>query len=345
MFADFSTDTVAPADRFQLWRDSFGSVHDVEVEPHLRAAFTASGRSWRLGPVIIGEFATPARRIVRSRSQVKRDDLDHIYLRVALDEPAVCILDQERLIARTDEVHIGTYANSYDVTFAAGRWVTAVLDRAAFPAFWGWSGTAQQLKGSSASLLAGFLGSLPKALGAMDAQEEPHVAEAVCATISALLASCPSLDLAVCDPGQIRLRLAAQRIIATELASSRLTPARVAELAGVSRSTLYRAFEAEGGIAQYVLRRRLHLVRRDLVAPSLERLSIAEIAERRGLHNAASFHSMFRQQFGETPGAFRASARFPRHSDHVDGLPIQPATPRQFLDLLLLAAREDAYAS
>lgn len=333
-FVDFSTDAVEAAERFEFWRQNFGAVHAVEVESHHRAAFEASGRNWRLGPVIVGDFTTPGRRIVRTLRRTRRDDLDHIFLRVVTDGPAVWREDDQRLIAQPDEVYINTFANSYDATFAAGRWVTAILDRAAFPQFWGWSGTSQQLRGASAALLAAFLTSLPRALVAMEAHEEARVAEAVRATIATFLAGCPSLNLVDAERGQVSLRLSVQQIIGNHLASSRLTPARIAELAGVSRSALYRAFEAEGGIAQYVLRRRLLLVRQDLAAPSLAGLSIAEIAERRGLHNAASFHRAFRQQFGETPGACRASVRSTLRAGASEGWPMQAQSARQFVDLL-----------
>jgi AraC-like DNA-binding protein len=333
-FLDFSTDAVEAAERFEFWRQNFGAVHAVELEPHQRATFEARCRNWRLGPVVIGEFTTPGRQIVRTLRQTRRDDLDHIILRVLPDGPTVWRENDQKLIAQPDEVYIGTFANSYDLTFPAGRWVTAMLDRAAFPQFWGWSGASQQLRGASAALLAAFLTSLPRALVAMEAHEEARVAEAVRATISTFLAGCPSLNLVDAERGQVSLRLLVQQIIGNHLASPRLTPARIAELAGVSRSALYRAFEAEGGIAQYILRRRLLLVRQDLAAPSLAGLSIAEIAERRGLHNAASFHRAFRQQFGETPGACRANARSGLGASASEGWSMQVQAARQFIDLL-----------
>ena len=334
LFVDFSTDTIRASDRFEFWRHHFGDVHAVEVEPSLRPLFEASGRTWRLGPVVIGEFTTPSRRIVRSRRKSLQDDLDHIFLRVATDGPATCRVDDQKLVALPDEVYIGTYASSYDVTFAAGRWVTAILDRAAFPQFWGWSGPSQQLRGASASLLAAFMASLPRALVAMETREEQQVTEAVRATISGLLAGCPSLTLAEPEATHTDLRLAVERVLAIHLASSRLTPARIAELAGVSRSTLYRAFHHDGGIARYLLRRRLLLIRADLQAPSNAGLSIAEIAERRGLHNAASFHRVFRREFGESPGTCRGNARSIQQADSAEIWSARAQATRRFIDML-----------
>lgn len=136
---EFSTDGVRDADKFEFWREQFGSVHTVEVESTLRTFFAARGTTWRLGPVLVAEFATPARRVVRNRRQVRRDDLDHITLRVALDAPFNYQSGDTRLEIRRGEVIIGTYAQTYDDELPAGRWVSAILDRDAFPAFWGWS--------------------------------------------------------------------------------------------------------------------------------------------------------------------------------------------------------------
>lgn len=190
------------------------------------------------------------------------------------------------------------------------------------------------LRGTSATLLAEFLVALPGALRHMDACEEPSVTETVRTTLSACLAGCIKPGPLATDDAQVRLRLGVDKIIAENLSSSRLTPARIAEIAGVSRSTLYRAFEMDGGIAQHLLRRRLALVRRDLETPSLVTLSVSQIAERRGLHNAASFHRVFRHHVGETPGEYRANSQAGR---------VRPTQTRQskagehvrhFIDLL-----------
>jgi AraC-like DNA-binding protein len=333
-WVEFSTDAVCAADRFDFWRNLFGAVHSVEVEREQRPGFAAKGCTWRLGPVLVGQFDTPARRIIRDRHQVRQDDLDHIVLRVTADWPDQRPDRSSNCRTQRWQLGISSYTHAYEQALPGGPWVTAILDRGAFPEFRSWSGVPQMLHGTSAAMLAGFLVSLPDALRSMQGDEEPQVTQAVCAMISACIAGALNLRQSKAEDSATCLRLKVEQIIAANLPSPRLTPGRIAELAGVSRSTLYRAFELEGGIAQHILQRRLSQVRRDLETPSLAGLSIAEVGERQGLHNAASFHRAFRQHIGETPGDYRARSLGGRRCLSAERPAAGEAGAPSFMDLL-----------
>jgi AraC-like DNA-binding protein len=111
------------------------------------------------------------------------------------------------------------------------------------------------------------------------------------------------------DPcGQLALRSRAKSVILQNIGSARLDPARISELSGIKRSTLYRVFAAEGGVSAFVQDLRLNLVNSDLQDPACGLDRIAALAERRGFHNASSFNRAFRSKFGRTPGDVRAAA-------------------------------------
>ena len=82
-------------------------------------------------------------------------------------------------------------------------------------------------------------------------------------------------DSAVVD--DLRLRRI-DEILRSEMGSSRLSVARVCELAGVSRTTLYRLFRDRGGMAMHLTGLRLDSIRQDLKAPVLSACSISRIA-------------------------------------------------------------------
>jgi AraC-like DNA-binding protein len=121
----------------------------------------------------------------------------------------------------------------------------------------------------------------------------------------------------------------ADKIITANIGSPRLTPDRIAELAGVSRSSLYRTFATRGGISEHILTLRLKLIRQDLESPTLHKVPINRLAEQRGFHNAASFTRTFRRHFGHTPGELRAGALPAR-----DGATARPPDRTRFVDLL-----------
>jgi len=77
---------------------------------------------------------------------------------------------------------------------------------------------------------------------------------------------------------------------------------------GMSRSSLYRLLECEGGVAQYIQRLRLLESLAQLSDPS-NRKPIAVIADELGLIDPSSFSRAFRRQFGISPTDAREAAQ------------------------------------
>lgn len=75
----------------------------------------------------------------------------------------------------------------------------------------------------------------------------------------------------------------------------------VAQAAGVSRATLYRAFDEEGGVTRYIQDRRLHHARRALRQRSGPTPTIADIAYAYGFASPSHFSRQFRVRFGYSP--------------------------------------------
>ncbi|WAP71367.1 AraC family transcriptional regulator [Jiella pelagia] len=77
---------------------------------------------------------------------------------------------------------------------------------------------------------------------------------------------------------------------------------------GLSRSTLYRLFEPFGGVAAYILERRLEQAYRAL-GDSRDLRLIGTIAHGLGFAGESQFSRSFRQRFGRTPSEVRRLAR------------------------------------
>jgi len=75
----------------------------------------------------------------------------------------------------------------------------------------------------------------------------------------------------------------------------------VAKAAGVSRATLYRAFDADGGVNRYIQDRRLHHARRALRKRTGPSPTIADIGYQYGFASATHFSRQFRTRFGYSP--------------------------------------------
>ena len=92
--------------------------------------------------------------------------------------------------------------------------------------------------------------------------------------------------------------------IEQNLTADNLSPDAIAEALRVSRSRLYQVFMGFGGIAAYVLYRRLANVHDALRNPQDTR-GIAELAHECGFQSEAHFSRAFKATYGLTPSEFR----------------------------------------
>jgi AraC-like DNA-binding protein len=99
--------------------------------------------------------------------------------------------------------------------------------------------------------------------------------------------------------------LFAKAVIEIRLRDPDLTPELIAQECGLSRRTLYRLFESEGGVAGYIWERRLSAACRELRAPELSALSVGEIAARAGFKRFSHFSYLFKKTFLITPREYR----------------------------------------
>jgi AraC-like DNA-binding protein len=115
---------------------------------------------------------------------------------------------------------------------------------------------------------------------------------------SQLRAICRRIDRQIADPG--------------------LGPDMLIRDFHVTRPTLYRMFEAHGGIGRYILGRRLAGVYRDLAHGSLANGTIDSILRQWGFTSHTAAGRVFRDAYGLTPSALRSQAR----SRAADRLPV-----------------------
>jgi AraC-like DNA-binding protein len=114
-------------------------------------------------------------------------------------------------------------------------------------------------------------------------------------------------------PGENRLRRTVIRRalirdhIAANLTTGNLEPSAIARACGLSRTTLYRLTEADGGVASFVRMVRLAQLERLLATDTDEPL--ADLANHLGFADASHMSRQFRAVTGLSPGRYRAASR------------------------------------
>jgi len=99
-----------------------------------------------------------------------------------------------------------------------------------------------------------------------------------------------------------------KRRIATNLETDALTVEELCHYFQISRATLYRLFEADGGLAHYVQEQRLNLAFRRLISPAAQDDRLIDLALGMRFSSDSTFIRAFRRKFGLTPGELRELA-------------------------------------
>jgi AraC-like DNA-binding protein len=304
-----NTDRVSPRQRFALWRDALSSTHEARLpDDSDPTRFRAFARGWNLGTALVIETRATAQVLSRTPAAIRADQADHYIIRLqrggrwrgeadgrAADAEAsgVMVLD----MARTTTAQ-GTDIDNINVLLPRDA-----LD-ALLPPF---DMHGMPLHGAMAVLLRNHLAALVETLPHIPREYAPELAQATCRLVAACLA--PSRERAAHAQAPLSLaRLTAiRRYIDRHLTSPALTPDAICKALGLSRSTLYAACEARGGVAAFIRRRRLERVHALLSDPR-ERRRISDIAYQHGFVSKAHFSRAFRHAFGVSPREARGGA-------------------------------------
>lgn len=98
------------------------------------------------------------------------------------------------------------------------------------------------------------------------------------------------------------LKIAVQLFIEERLDWPQLNVTLILQNFGVSRASLYRMFEAEDGVRNYISSRRLYRAVTELAEAPLVRGKVHQVAQRWGFSTDSNFNRMVRREFGVTPG-------------------------------------------
>ncbi len=305
----FTTAPLPPPQRLDAWCAAFGSLNAIEVPPDTRDGVQVRSEHWHFGGMVLSQTRVPDSRFLRDERRARRDGIDHWCLRVLRSGESR--LQHPGFTARLGpgEPVLFSMHEGWATQWDAAEWVSLTIPRDLSPQF-----SAQlaalpsgPLRGPCAGLMADLLLALPARVASAPAESLGSLAEATRAAVAACLftgAPPPAAAARVADLQKERVRKAIHK----HLGSARLTPARLAATAGISRSALYRMFAGEGGVACYIRDVRLSLAHAALRDPHQAGLGIAEIAEAHGFPDPSAFSRAFRQAFEATPGEVRAAA-------------------------------------
>ena len=286
--AEFATRHLAAADQFDGWRAHYRDTFDLTLANGRADHYDATHRSWDLGELTFTQAMMPA-GVGRRWRHWQRPVRDDWIMVVAAAE------------TRPD-VGFRSLARPFEGAGHDGHILSLFLPRDAFRS------EAQAFDAAPVRLphagMAGLIGDLMLSLDDKLAALPPGGREGVAAALRSMVAACisPSPERLERAEGVLMyaVREKAARIVRRNLATPGLGPAMIAAALGISRSSLYRAFEPHGGVAAYIQRERLDEAYRRLSIPG-QRGTISALAWELGYPDPSTFTRAFRRRFGHAP--------------------------------------------
>ena len=293
------------------WRERVGPIMDVvPTRAQIERPFRGSIDWYEFGDLLFADSYTDELTLERTIARISQDNARAIAFHIVIDG------DSETLVARPGKrqdtpANVGVLAVDFDqplhVMRRGCRHVTLFVPRTAlqevFPDPGALHGRVLAAYEPAARLIRqrvkAFSVSIPH-LSFDDARRRLREIVQLIADAfgeqAGLRGSKPALARAITFD-------AARRFVQANLAEFDLSPERVVESLALSRATIYRLFQHEGGLHAYIRHLRLRAAANDLVR--FPGVPVTEIAFSVGFKSASDFTRAFRRAYGFAPQEVR----------------------------------------
>jgi AraC-like DNA-binding protein len=306
----FSTSSLPDNEQFAAFRQVMSFAYEIDpIDGAPPPRFTANAAVWNFGPLKLGTEQFDPHVIRRTLPRAAIDGFDHysaILVRRGLverdisDSCASILAGRPNIHDASQPLAVRTRTPTLSITLSMPRDMLGRL----LPDHVDLHGRA--LEGATGKLFSLHLQMLARTMPRLKQEEAPALARATLEILAACLS--PSRDAVerARAPIEVALLAQARRFVEPQVHRRDLTPERIGQAIGVSRSTLYALFEPHGGVAAYVRGRRLARIHALLSDPH-NRETIRDLALRHGFVSEAHFSRAFRQAYGYPPREVRAS--------------------------------------
>ncbi len=327
----FTTRDQPDGQQFDCWREYISPMINVSraVESNHTpsgSGFVVDAKNYDLGKILIAEMSLGA--------QSYKHTADHI--RASADHWVVTVRKKGFNVSRCGDRILQSSPGALELRSLAFPYSGTVTDTDAINVFLGrdaFSGLAEVLdranhtiiKGNAPTLVREFLLNLENYLPSMRLSELSVVVESIAALIAASLEPTEKRLMDAQMPLATARFEVARRFVEAHLADSDLSADSVSQALGLSRRQIYHLFEKQGGVSNFIRKRRLAACHAAIANIADHRL-IQTIAYKYGFGNPAQFSRQFRREYGYSPSEAR-QAKLAGHRP-------EPSPPRNFFEWL-----------
>lgn len=309
-------------DAYESYRSSIAELYDVSgVKADGRIDFSSRTTAWKFGASSLGRGVSGPQTLIRRAHAIRRSGIDHINLMVNRT-PTLGEADGRSVVAASGAVQFrdlarpsGSVTNGIDlVTLMVPRVIAEdwILDRDIH-------GLVLAPDSAGGRLIASHLHTLVDIADHISEEEGLAAIEAAFVIAQQFMGQKRSISRLHADAIHRTIRRQATILLDNQPPHVRPDVDATAAAVGVSRTTLYRAFAAHGGVHAFVGRRRMDQAHSLLRIQGAAREQIEATARRFGYSSRAAFTRAFRDRFGFSPGDVRPSAHARRMPGAASG--------------------------
>lgn len=289
-----------PEEKGRIWQQHLAPVFDIEFGRHSELLAPLQLDLSLCGEMIIGSVDAPAQRLTRSRRKVSQQGIDHVLLQFYTSGASTVVGGETPSAVKPAQVVVFDLSRPVDVEAQAVRAFNLILPRKMLGDA---SADLGQVHGCALDydtdpvrrLLFTTVRELAESMDRIDPAQAVALSQAAAALCRACL---PMADTEKATDRAVR-KLAIKQFVEEAIGLSDLDITMVVTRFGLSRPTLQRLFEAEGGFASYVRERRLQRAFASLAGRA--RPNVAAVAFEHGFGNAQTFSKAFQRRFGLAP--------------------------------------------
>lgn len=297
-------DSHADINAFERWRGDLAPVLDVSVDAEVRKTFSAQIAVAEAGYGLLMKTKADAQQMNRSGTHIRRDATDHFC--IAFLQSGSSDGDYQKMSSHADTTSIlfADEARESRRRYSRFEALRLLIPRSRIPAELRSAnvhGLTVPITRGGAGLLASHVQTLARTIDQLTKSEAQAAMDAAMLLVpGALNASQPFFERL--DPSfDDSLMSIIKTYIENHLCGSAVSPAAISRRFGLSRSSLYRLFECEGGVARYIMNQKLDLGRRLLGNGNGDTVFVCSVAELTGFKSEAHFSRAFKKRFHMTP--------------------------------------------
>lgn len=288
------------AECYAAWKTALSKLVDCAIPADADpASFDFHGRTWQLPQAFVQVNGGSAMSMFRPQSVIDDRPISQMSLYLITDGSAVTDYDGRKETHAPGDIVAVDYSLPYESHSPGYEGITITFDRAFAPP--GLQGNVHGRMLTADSSAGRYLGTQMRSLldhiEGLSIDQAQSAVDGILQFAAATLVGAPAKQHAAASVMDRARALSRRRLSDPAFGANEL-----ARVLGVSRSKLFRSFEAHGGVQRWLLGERLSASLQTIVR-SAGNLKVSAIARQHGFRSEAHFSRAFRKRYEMSPSS------------------------------------------